>query len=344
LLQARKFILKRLRANLARSLFAERGRSLATSYLKKHRVSKGLSILQSIRDRLDYGKDPNKTRDGELIAAYMCDPETAAAEFVLAKAEYKAITGREQKRDGNVLLYQIRQSFPQGEVDAETALEIGYNFALRWTKGKHAFFVVSHIDRPHPHIHIYYNSTSLDCTRKFRDFWGSARAVQRLSDRICLENGLSIITDPKPKSKGKYKHYGEWLGDQKPPSFQECLKAQIDTCLAQKPESFDAFLQAMTAAGYEVKHGRGGAISFRIEGQDNFTRLRSSTLGTGYGSEDIQAVIEGRIPVPKAEQRHSPKINLIVDIQSKMRAGKGPAYEQWAKITTSNKWRRLSNI
>jgi len=305
---------------------------LATSYLKKHRVSKGLSILQSIRDRLDYGKDPNKTRDGELIAAYMCDPETAAAEFVLAKAEYKAITGREQKRDSNVLLYQIRQSFPQGEVDAETALEIGYNFALRWTKGKHAFFVVSHIDRPHPHIHIYYNSTSLDCTRKFRDFWGSARAVQRLSDRICLENGLSIIADPKPKSKGKYKHYGEWLGDQNPPSFRERLKAQIDTCLAQKPESFDAFLQAMTAEGYEIKHGRGGAISFRIEGQENFTRLRSSTLGTGYGSEDIQAVIEGRIPAPKAEQLHPPKINLIVDIQSKMRAGKGPAYEQWAKI------------
>jgi len=305
---------------------------LATSYLKKHRISKGLSILQSIRDRLDYGKDPDKTRDGELIAAYMCDPETAAAEFVLAKAEYKAITGREQKRDSNVLLYQIRQSFPQGEVDAETALEIGYNFALRWTKGKHAFFVVSHIDRPHSHIHIYYNSTSLDCTRKFRDFWGSARAVQRLSDRICLENGLSIITDPKPKSKGKYKHYGEWLGDQKPQSFQESLKAQIDTCLAQKPESFNAFLQAMTVAGYEVKHGRGGAISFRIEGQENFTRLRSSTLGKGYGSEDIQAVIEGRIPAPKTEQRHSPKINLIVDIQSKMRAGKGLAYEQWAKI------------
>jgi len=156
--------------------------------------------------------------------------------------------------------------------------------------------------------------------------------VQRLSDRICLENGLSIITDPKPKSKGKYKHYGEWLGDQKPPSFRECLKAQIDTCLAQKPESFDAFLQAMTAAGYEVKHGRGGVISFRIEGQDNFTRLRSSTLGKGYGSEDIQAVIEGRTPAPKAEQLHPPKINLIVDIQSKMRAGKGPAYEQWAKI------------
>jgi hypothetical protein len=228
------------------------------------------------------------------------------------------------------------QSFRPGEVDHKTALEVGYDLAMRWTKGKHAFLVMSHIDRPHPHIHVYYNSTSLDCTRKFRDFIGSARALRRLSDRICLENGLSVITDPKPRSKGKYKHYGDWLGDRKPPTFQERLKAQIDACLLQKPESFADFLQAMEAAGYEVKHGRGGAISFRIEGQDNFTRLRSSTLGKGYGPEDIQAVIEGRAPAPQggagASQAAPPKVNLIVDIQEKMRAGKGPTYEQWAKI------------
>ena len=108
-----------------------------------------------------------------------CDPQTADAEFLLSKAKYKAITGREQKKDADVLCYQIRQSFRHGEVDAETALKIGYDLAMRWTKGKHAFFV-SHIDRPHPHIHIYYNSTTLDCTRKFRDFIGSARAVRRL--------------------------------------------------------------------------------------------------------------------------------------------------------------------
>ena len=86
---------------------------------------------------------------------------TADNEFLLSKAKYKAITGREQKKDEDVLCYQIRQSFVRGEVDAETALKIGYDLAMRWTKGNHAFFVVSHIDRPHPHVHIYYNSTSL---------------------------------------------------------------------------------------------------------------------------------------------------------------------------------------
>lgn len=300
---------------------------MATTYFKTHHISKGETIAQSMKDRFDYGQNPDKTQDGDLIAAYECDPKTADAEFLLSKAKYKAITGREQKKDEDVLCYQIRQSFVRGEVDAETALEIGYDFAMRWTKGKHAFFVVSHIDRPHPHVHIYYNSTSLDCTRKFRDFLGSARAVRRLSDRICIENGLSYIANPKLHSKGKYLHYGQWAEGNKAPTFQERLKAQIDICLAENPPDMDAFLQAMAAAGFEVKHGRGGAISFRTEGQERFTRLRSSSLGKGYDPKDIQAAIEGRgVPVVRR------KVNLIVDIQSRMRAGKGPAYEQWAKV------------
>lgn len=300
---------------------------MATTYFKSHHISKGETIAQSMKDRFDYGQDPDKTQDGDLIAAYECDPKTADAEFLLSKAKYKAITGREQKTDEDVLCYQIRQSFVRGEVDAETALKIGYDFAMRWTKGKHAFFVVSHIDRPHPHVHIYYNSTSLDCARKFRDFLGSARAVRRLSDRICIENGLSYIANPKPHSKGKYLHYGQWAGSDKTPTFQERLKAQIDICLAEHPPDMDAFLQAMAAAGFEVKHGRGGAISFRVERQERFTRLRSSSLGKGYAPEDILAAIEGRGAF--VERR---KVNLIVDIQSRMRAGKGPAYEQWAKV------------
>lgn len=298
---------------------------MATTRLMTRHVGSGKTIMATLKASFDYGKNPGKTRNGDLILAYECDPATADAEFLLSKAKYKAITGREQKKD--VLYYQIRQAFPPGEIDAETALKIGYDLAMRWTKGRHAFFVVSHVDLPHPHCHIYYNSTSLDCTRKFRDFIGSARAVRRLSDRICLEHGLSVITHPKLHSKGKFKHYGAWLGGNKPQTFQEKLKAQIDRSLAEKPPDMDAFLQAMAAAGYEVKHGRGGIISFRANGQERFTRLRSSTLGKGYGQEDIRAVIEGR-----AAPQERRKINLIVDIESRMKAGKGPAYERWAKI------------
>jgi hypothetical protein len=314
---------------------------MATTRIIKHHISRGETIAASLADRLGYGLNPDKTQGGELIRAYECDHETADAEFLLSKAQYQAVTGREQKRDADVLCYQIRQSFKPGEVTPEQANAIGYDFAMRWTKGRHAFFVATHIDRRHIHNHVYYNSTALDCTRKFRDFLGSARAVRRLSDRICLENSLSVIADPKLKSKGRYRHYGEWLGDGKPLTFQQRLKAAIDAALAGQPEDFDAFLAFMEAAGFEHKWGRGSVLSFRIigEGQERYTRLRAATLGNGYGLEDIRAAIEGRGPAPGRAalpgRRGIPaprKVNLVIDIQEKMRDGKGPAYARWATV------------
>ena len=289
-----------------------------------------------MQDRFDYGKNPEKTLDGALIRSYQCDPMTADAEFLLAKAQYKAITGREQVRDEDVLCYQIRQSFPPGELSPEDALAVGYELAMRWTKGRHAFFVVSHIDRPHPHVHIYYNSTSLDCTRKFRNFWGSSLALRRLSDRVCLEHDLSVIQNPKLHSKGTFLHYGQWLGADRKPSFKEQVRAAIDAALAQRPADLAAFLSLMEAAGIEVIHGRGGVISFRVPGQERATRWRS-TLGSGYGPEDVRAVLEGRAPArpaPAGGAGPAPrrKINLVIDIQQRMAQGKGAGYEHWAKL------------
>lgn len=293
--------------------------------------------MASMSDRFDYGQDPAKTLDGSLVRSYECDPLTADSEFLLSKARYKSSTGREQRRDADVLCYQIRQSFPPGELDPEEALNIGYELAMRWTKGKHAFFVVSHADRPHPHVHIYYNSISLDCTRKYRDFLGSARALRRLSDRVCLEHDLSVIKNPKLHSKGKFQHYGQWLGGARPPSYKEQIRGIIDASLAERPTDFADFLQRMEAAGVQVKRGRGGVISFRLPGQDRATRFRASTLGDGYGPEDVQAVIDGRAPTRRPTQERprpaAPQcVNLIIDIQQRMAQGKGPAYERWAKI------------
>lgn len=288
-----------------------------------------------MKDRFDYGKNPDKTEGGELISSYACDHMTADAEFLLAKAKYKATTGREQRRDADVLCYQIRQSFKPGEITPEEANRVGYETAMRWTKGKYAFFVATHTDRQHIHNHIYYNSTSLDCTHKFRDFIGSARAVRRLSDRVCLENDLSVIVNPKLHSKGRFLHYGAWLGAERQPSYKENLRLAIHDALAKGPANFNAFLQLMEEAGFTVKLGRGGAISFLVPGQQRATRLRSSTLGEGFDPEDIRAVIAGKRPMPEVggpAPAAPVRVNLIVDIQERLRSGKGPAYERWAKV------------
>ena len=305
-----------------------------TRHFTRH-INVGETIAEAIKECIDYGKNPDKTRGGKLISAYECDPATVDAEFLLSKSKYKAITGRVQMWDEDILCYQIRQSFLPGEVTPEEANRIGYELGMSWTKGNHAFIVTTHIDKAHVHNHIYYNSTSLDYTRKFRNFWNSSFAIRRVSDRICLDYGLSIVKNPKPRSKGKFKNYGEWLGDNKPPTFQERLRAQIDAALLQKPADFAAFLSVMKAAGYEVKHGRGGSLSFRCPGQERFTRCRASTLGEGYSPEDIRAVIEGRAPLPSSRAAEPVKpgrrLNLIIDIQNRLQ-GKGPAYERWAKV------------
>ena len=295
--------------------------------LQRH-ANEGESIAEAIRDCLDYGKNPEKTEDGKYISSYECDPATVAAEFLLAKASYKAMTGREQKKGSDVLCYQIRQSFYPGEITPEEANRISYELAMRWTKGRHAFIVTTHTDKQHIHSHIYYNSTTLDCTRKFRNFWGSSFALRRLSDRLCLENGLSIVENPKPRSKGKFRNYGEWqAGQKKPLTYQDRLRAAIDTALAKRPADFPAFLSLMEQAGYEVKQRR-GAISFRAPGQERFTRLRSDTLGEGYSETDIRAALSGSRQRPGQPRQ---KINLAIDIQSRLQ-GKGPGYERWAKV------------
>lgn len=194
---------------------------MATTRIIPMHANKGKSIAQSLSDRLDYGTNPEKTDEGEFVSSYACDPKTADNEFLYSKRQYRMLTGRVQESD--VIAYQIRQSFKPGEVTPEEANKIGYEFAMRFTKGDHAFIVATHTDKAHIHNHIYWNSTSLECDRKFRNFWGSTEAVRRLSDLICMEHRLSVIENPKPHGKS----YNKWLGGQAKPCNRDLLRAAI---------------------------------------------------------------------------------------------------------------------
>lgn len=295
---------------------------MATTRIIPMHKNKGKSIAQCLRDRTKYAQNPEKTDGGALVSAFACDPKTADAEFLLAKREYRLRTGRTQERD--VIAYQVRQSFKPGEITPEEANRVGYEFASRFLKEKHAFLVATHVDRAHIHNHIIWNSTDLACTRKFRNFWGSTKAVQRLSDTICIEHGLSVIENPK----GKGMHYGKWLGDAKKQSHREQLRTVIDGLLEQKPADFDDLVRLLAAAGYEVKMGK--RPSFRASGQKRFIRL--DTLGEGYSREALTAVFaDKRESLSQALPEKPESLNLLIDIQEKLRAGKGESYAKWAK-------------
>ncbi len=296
---------------------------MATTRIISMHIGRGKTVAQCLKDRLDYAKNPEKTQNEKLISAYACDPHTADAEFLLARSQYKTITGREQIND--ILAYQVRQSFRPGEISAEEANKVGYTFASRFLKGKHAFIVATHTDRKHIHNHIIWNATELDCMHKFRDFLGSGRAVARLSDTICIEHHLSVIEKPK-----RYTHssYDKWLGDNAQPGRRDLLCADIDAALQKRPKSFEEFLQFMQDAGYEIKRGK--QITFCKSGQRN---IRISSLQEGYLEKDIRAVIAGeKIHAPSSKLRFATpqKTSLLIDIQAKLNTGKGMGYANWA--------------
>ena len=298
---------------------------MATTRLIPMHQNKGKSVSQCLADRTEYAKNPDKTEDGHLICAYECDPATVDAEFLAAKRIYADRTGRSQQSD--VIAYQVRQSFRPGEVTPEEANKIGYEFVMRWTKGKHAFIVATHVDKAHIHNHIIYNSTTLDCTKKFRNFLGSTNSVRRLSDAICMEHRLSVILNPL-LSRG---HYGKWLGEKKQPTFSDRLRQTIDVVLKQKPKDFEHFLLLMESAGYEVKRGK--YTSVKGARQKRFIRFR--TLGAGYSEEELKAVISGEAEHhPRQKQKRivpEQKFQMLVDIQAKLAEGKSMGYARWAK-------------
>ena len=182
--------------------------------------------------------------------------------------------------------------------------------------------VATHTDRAHIHNHIIYNSTALDGRKKFRNFWLSTFAVQRLSDLICLEHQLSTIEYKPYRERQKRIVY--------PPkeSNRDRLCGIIDTILAEKPGDYETFLQKLEQQGYEVKRGK--YTSVKGKGQKRFIRFR--TLGTGYGEDEIKAVLEGKaehLPHQKQPPKEQP-LQLLVDIQGKMAAGKSVGYKKWA--------------
>ena len=293
----------------------------ATRLIAMHQ-NKGRSLQKCLKDRTDYAQNPEKTDGGELVSSYQCDPEFVEEQFAASKEEYLDITGR--KIVGDIIAYQIRQSFKPGEITPEEANKIGYETAMRWTKGEHAFIVATHIDRAHIHNHIIYNSTALSCDTKFRNFLFCGVALQKVSDLVCLENGLSVIEPLKPGQRVKRTEYPDRR------SFREDIRTAIDACLEKKPKDMDELLRLLLEMGYVSKRGK--YVSVKGPGQKKFLRFRS--LGAGYREQDLERYFAGeaRNVAVVEETQTEPKLDMLLDIQKMIAKGKGPGYERWAKV------------
>ena len=179
---------------------------MATTRLIAMHINKGKTIAQCLKARTDYVKNPAKTEQGTLVASYACAPETVDHEFLMMREEYIAKTGR--VRDDEVIAYQLRQSFKPGEITPEEANRIGYETAMRFLHGEHAFIVATHTDAHCVHNHIVLSAVALDCEHKFRNFLGSGKAFGQLSDEVCRENHLSVVENKTYSGVA----YDKWQG------------------------------------------------------------------------------------------------------------------------------------
>ena len=298
----------------------------ATRLIPMH-TQKNCSIRKCLMDRTDYAKNDEKTNQGEFVSSYECDPKTVDKEFELSKSQYDLFSS---SRKGDIIAYQIRQSFKPGEITPEEANQVGYETAMRWTKGKHAFIVATHIDKAHIHNHIIYNSTSLDNKRKFHNFFLSSIALQRVSDLVCLEHGLSVIKPRRYDEREKRTVYPNRK------SIRDKIREDIDLIMTKNPKDMNELLKLMEEMGYEIKRSK--HIAIRGEEKKGFIRIDS--LGEGYRESDFEKIFKGEEsfnPPPREKQPHryekpEKKFDMLIDIQEIIAKGKGPGYERWAKV------------
>ena len=275
-----------------------------------------------------YILNPEKTDEKLLVSSYGCASETAAREFEWTRkiAEQKGMN------PVRIIARHVIQSFEIGEVTPELAHEIGKQFADEILGGKYEYVLTTHIDKDHVHNHLIFNAVDFVDYHAYKSYKRIYYDMREVSDRLCKENGLSVI----PPSQNKGMGYKEYTEAKRGTSWKQKLKQSIDRIVITAKD-YDDFLRLMQEAGYEIKTGK--YISFRAKGQERFTR--SKTIGENYTEERIKERIAGRTP---RQRQTTPKgISLIGDIQERIRLIDSRGYEYKAKLTILKEAARTLN-
>ena len=293
-------------------------------------VTKIKAIRGTLSKAIAYILNPEKTDEKLLVSSYGCASETAAREFEWTRkiAEQKGMN------PVRIIARHVIQSFEIGEVTPELAHEIGKQFADEILGGKYEYVLTTHIDKDHVHNHLIFNAVDFVDYHAYKSYKRIYYDMREVSDRLCKENGLSVI----PPSQNKGMGYKEYTEAKRGTSWKQKLKQTIDR-LVITAKDYDDFLRLMQEAGYEIKTGK--YISFRAEGQERFTR--SKTIGENYTEERIKERIAGRTP-RRSQRQATPKgISLIGDIQARIRLIDSKGYEHKAKLTILKEAARTLN-
>lgn len=292
-------------------------------------VTKIKPIKSTLKQALDYIQNPDKTDEKMLVSSFGCSYETADIEF--------AFTLSQALDKGNNLAHHLIQSFEPGEVDFEKAHEIGRQLAAAVTKGQHEYVLTTHVDKGHVHNHIIFCAVNFVDHHKYVSNRRSYYGIRNISDRLCRENGLSVVV---PEKGRKGKSYIEYQAVKTGTSWKGKLKLAVDALIPQVSD-FEELLARLQAAGYEIKRGK--YISCRAPEQERFTRLKA--LGSDYTEDALKERIVGtRSCSEKAPKQERGGVSLLIDIENSIKAHQSAGYEHWAKIHNLKQAARTMNF
>lgn len=250
------------------------------TYLKE---AKGFNPHLSLKKAIEYIKNPEKTRNGELVGSLNCNKKYVYEEMIM----HKEAVGKIDKRQG----YHFILSFdPNDDVNPDKVFDITQQFCQSYFKDKYQVVFGVHDDHAHLHGHIVFNSVSL-YGNKYRYQKGDwEKTIQPIVNDLCKEYGLSTIEVDCAKryeKKSKNQNYGEWKAEREGKStWLSVIRQDLDTYINQA-ESWEGFLDLLQENHYEYKLGKHFVV--RPEEKERFVRERS--LGEEYTVDNIKARI-----------------------------------------------------
>ena len=289
------------------------------------------AVKATVQKALKYICNSEKTDGQILVDSFACGIETAHYDFMDALSKSSGV--------GDKQAFHLIQSFAPGEVDFDTAHQVGIELADKLLENKYSYVIATHIDKEHCHNHIIFCAVDNVEHKKYNDCKRTYRHIRNLSDELCREHGLSVIIPAGQKGKSHY----EWQMAKVGTSWKAQMKYDMDNAI-REAHSYEDFISWMQTKGYEVKGETFGDnalkyLSFCPLGQSRFTRVSERNFGVGYTKEAIRERIEKcvmtqenfpikkKIPFPK---RLDAKSTLIDTDQEKFQ--ESGALKHWADI------------
>lgn len=240
------------------------------------------SDLQGLRDVMNYATQDYKTEQQYYVSGINCSPDIARQQMIMTKKRYG--------KEGGIVAFHAYQSFVPGEVTPDQAHQIGIILAKELWGDRFEIIVATHLDKAHIHNHFVLNSVSFADGKRYNDCKITYKRMREASDRLCRENSLSVITNPKKSRKKSYPIVqAEKCGK---PTLYNIIRSDIDITVGQSI-SMQGFIRQLRSLGYEIKAGK--YLAVRPKGKERFTRLK--TLGEDYSEDAIKnRILAQRIP------------------------------------------------